>query len=208
MLESQGDDEAALALYEEAGRQEGALWQANLLAIEARRRIEPAWDPTESIQAVMRSDILTPAAFAECAMVLGDHALRRDKLPEARRWLEYAIASGLEGPDVLLRVALAQRGAGGDPERARNALDQVVALDPALLGDLVCEWEQLQLPSLSASRPIDLEVMRTGRQLDLAFDGPRCWISEKGGDEIVSATLQRDGVSAVPEFHAVEWRQY
>lgn len=130
VLESQGDDEAALALYEEAGRQEGALWQANLLAIEARRRIEPAWDPTESIQAVMRSDILTPAAFAECAMVLGDHALRRDKLPEARRWLEYAIASGLEGPDVLLRVALAQRGPGGDPERARNALDQVVALDP------------------------------------------------------------------------------
>jgi len=129
VLESQGENSAAMALYQEASRQEDALWQAKLLAIEARRRIEPDWDPTKSIQEVMRADILTPAAFAECSLVLGDHALNQGKLPEARRWLEYAISSGLDGPDVLLRLALAQRGPGGDPVKAKSALEKVVSID-------------------------------------------------------------------------------
>ena len=130
VLESQGEKSAALALYQEASRQEGALWQAKLLAFEARRRIEPTWDPTSAVQEVMRSDVLTPAAFAECSLILGDYSLRSGKLPEARRWLEYAISSGLDGPDVLLRLALAQRGPGGDPQKAHGALQKVVSIDP------------------------------------------------------------------------------
>ncbi|MGE4620431.1 MAG: tetratricopeptide repeat protein [Planctomycetota bacterium] len=130
ILESQGDIEGAVDLYSEAGRQDGALWQAKLLAVEARRRNETDWDPTVAIQQVMRSDVLTPAAFAECSLILGDHSLRKGQLPQARRWLEYAISSGYAGPDLLLRVAMAQRGPGGDPVRAREALMQVVELDP------------------------------------------------------------------------------
>ncbi len=125
VLESQGDVGAAVELYEEAAEHEDSTWQARLLSIEAKRRFQNNWDPVQDLQKVMRSELLSPAAFAECAMVLGDHALESGRLPEARRWLEYAISSGSDGPDVMLRLALAQRGPGGDPARAREALDVV-----------------------------------------------------------------------------------
>ncbi|MGE4632643.1 MAG: tetratricopeptide repeat protein [Planctomycetota bacterium] len=153
VLESQGEARAALSLYLEASQQEGALWQAKLLAIEARRRNEPEWDPTASVQEVMRSAVLTPAAFAECSLILGDHSLRKDLLPDARRWFEYAISSGLDGPDVLLRLALAQRGPGGDPERARVAFERVVSVNPkdADAWNALAEFQH-RLGDLSAAR--------------------------------------------------------
>ncbi len=130
VLESRGESRAAVNLYLEAALQADATWQSRLLSIEARRRLEPGWDPTPEIEKVMRHDVLSPAAFAECALVLGDHALSLGELAEARRWLEYAIASGLDGSDVMLRLGLAQRGPGGDPERARESLTLVTIEQP------------------------------------------------------------------------------
>ncbi len=130
VLESQGETEAALELYQEASLQDEVPWQARLLSIEAKRRADPQWDPTADVQKVLRAELLTPAAFAECSLVLGDHALSQGKHAEARRWFEYSIASGLDSPDVMLRLALAQRGPGGDPERAREALERVTFEQP------------------------------------------------------------------------------
>ncbi|MDE0959322.1 MAG: tetratricopeptide repeat protein [Planctomycetota bacterium] len=130
VLESQGESRAAVDLYQEATEQAEATWQSRLLSIEARRRLDPNWDPTSDVEKVMRHDVLSSAAFAECALVLGDHALSRGKQAEARRWLEYAVASGLDGSDVMLRLGLAQRGPGGDPKRARDALTLVTIDQP------------------------------------------------------------------------------
>ncbi|NCF56848.1 MAG: tetratricopeptide repeat protein [Planctomycetia bacterium] len=129
VLESQGDIVAALNLYEEARLQPDAGWQAKLLAFSAKRRVDPDWDPVPAIQDLMQSDILSSAAFAECCLLLGDEFLQRGENANARRWLEYANASGLDTPELKSRLAMAQSGPGGNIDRARSLLSGVTELD-------------------------------------------------------------------------------
>ncbi len=130
VIESQGDFSSALRLYEEARGRVESTWQSSVMAISARRRIEPEWDAIPAIQSLMQSDILSPAAFSECCLMLGDIYLQRGENSAARRWLEYAFASGLDTPELRIRLAMAQSGPGGDSERARELLANVTEEDP------------------------------------------------------------------------------
>ena len=130
VLESQGDFSTALRLYDDARGRVESTWQSSVMAISARRRIEPEWDAIPSIQSLMQSDILSPAAFSECCLMLGDIYLQREDNSAARRWLEYAVASGMDTPELRIRLAMAQAGPGGDFERARELLDTVTEEDP------------------------------------------------------------------------------
>ncbi|OUU26123.1 MAG: hypothetical protein CBC13_00850 [Planctomycetia bacterium TMED53] len=130
VLESQGDLASALRMYEEARTRPDSTWQSSVLAISARRRIEKDWDPVPSIQNLMQSDILSAAAFSECCLMLGDLYLERGENAAARRWLEYALASGLSSPELRLRLAMAQSGPGGNLERAKDLLANVTDEDP------------------------------------------------------------------------------
>lgn len=130
VLESQGDLSSALRLYEDARGRVGSTWQSSILAISARRRIEPEWDAVPAIQSLMQSDILSPAAFSECCLLLGDVYLQRRQNANARRWLEYAVASGMDSPELRVRLAMAQAGPGGNQDRARELLANVTEEDP------------------------------------------------------------------------------
>jgi len=130
VLESQGDLSSALRLYEEARTRPDSTWQASILSISARRRIEPDWDPVPSIQNLMQSDILSAAAFSECCLLLGDVYLEQGLNAAARRWLEYALASGMNTPELRVRLAMAQEGPGGNLERAKGLLETVTEEDP------------------------------------------------------------------------------
>ena len=77
----------------------------------------------------MQSDILSPAAFSECCLLLGDVYLQRRQNANARRWLEYAVASGMDSPELRVRLAMAQAGPGGNQDRARELLANVTEED-------------------------------------------------------------------------------
>ena len=130
VLESQGDLASSLKLYEEARSRVESTWQSSVMAISARRRIEPEWDAVPAIQSLMQSDILSAAAFSECCLLLGDLYLQRGDNSSARRWLEYATASGMDTPELRIRLAMAQDGPGGDQDRARELLANVTEEDP------------------------------------------------------------------------------
>ena len=130
VVESQGDLSSALRLYEDARGRVESTWQSNVLAISARRRIEPEWDAIPAVQGLMQSDILSPAAFSECCLLLGDIYLQRRQNANARRWLEYAVASGMDSPELRVRLAMAQAGPGGNQDRARELLSNVTQEDP------------------------------------------------------------------------------
>ena len=216
VLESQGETESALELYQEASLQDEAPWQARLLGIEARRRAESQWDPTGDVQKVLRAELLTPAAFAECSLVLGDHALTRGRHAEARRWLEYAIASGLDGPDVMLRLALAQRGPGGDPERAREALGRVTSEQPKspdgwnVLAELLHSGGDLEAARSALEQTLSLFPEKMRESWDPEAPAPLRWamralrrIDRTLGEEYWFDDFERDENSSLQN----NWRE-
>lgn len=128
--ENIGNFEDALLLSEDILEREDASWQARFLALGNRSRINPKISIDAEVENLLLSHSDNDSAFAECALFLGDSALRKGDAAAARRWLEYALRAGADTPETWLRLALAQRGPGGSDIRAREALDNALAVAP------------------------------------------------------------------------------
>jgi tetratricopeptide (TPR) repeat protein/glycosyltransferase involved in cell wall biosynthesis len=85
------------------------------------------WPELEAALAKVPAD---PAWEVETLLLRGRACLARREFPEARRWLEAALAKAPRalGPRVLLTHVLLQDGT--DPAAAEKALREVLALDP------------------------------------------------------------------------------
>ena len=137
--ENLGQYDDALLLLEDILASEEASWQARILALTTRQRLDPDVTIDGEIEKILLAHGSNDSAFAECSLHLGDMALRSGDISGARRWLEYALRAGSRTPETWLRLALAQRGPGGDDRRALEALDTALKErpdDPDLLNAL------------------------------------------------------------------------
>ncbi|MFQ5653356.1 MAG: tetratricopeptide repeat protein [Planctomycetota bacterium] len=130
LRENRGDDDEALRLLEEAVEMEEAPWQAWILQLQTRERLRPGGSVEEEAMRFLARHGDNPVAFAECAVLLGDVALRRRDGARARRWLDYAAAARPPDAELLLRLGHANLDEGGDLRRARAALEEGLEIAP------------------------------------------------------------------------------
>ncbi len=127
--ENLAEDEAAWELIQEAVGEEGASWQTWLIYLQALTRFQPDTDIRPAAEHFLSMFGHNEIAFSECAILLGDAALRRGDGAEARRWLAYAAETDSGDFELLLRLGCAHLAEGGDLVRARRALEQAHELD-------------------------------------------------------------------------------
>ncbi|MGE3165107.1 MAG: tetratricopeptide repeat protein [Planctomycetota bacterium] len=134
LRENEGHPAEALSLLEQAVQRPAAPWQNWIQYLQTRERVGVAGSLADAAQPFLARFSDNPVAFAECALLIADEALASQDGARARRWLDYA---GLVVPDddaeFFLRVGWAHLADGGDPERARAALERARSLAPEVL---------------------------------------------------------------------------
>lgn len=134
VLENEGDTAGALQLLQRTAENENASWQTQMVYLHALRRLSPTKAEASldaTVKPYLREFADNPVAFAEGALLLADEALRNGDGPTARRWFDYAGSAGHEGKEFYLGLAHAHLMEGGNPARARAALDAAHSLAPA-----------------------------------------------------------------------------
>lgn len=129
LLENDGDDAGALQLLRTTMNEASdAPWQAWIVYLHALQRLAPDESIDAPVRTYLKRFVDNPVAFAEGALLLADQALRDGDGPKARRWFDYAGVGGHEGFEYYLGLAHAHMMEGGNPVRARAALDAARAL--------------------------------------------------------------------------------
>lgn len=136
LLQNLGEDEAAAKLLQELVDTGVAPWQIWILYLQSILA-NPSEEDDSAVLARVEEETgryleqfaANPVAFSECAVFLGDLALRRGDGTKARRWLDYVAVERTPDAELLLRIGQAHLLPGGERRRAREALTQAHELD-------------------------------------------------------------------------------
>ncbi|MFN0057169.1 MAG: tetratricopeptide repeat protein [Planctomycetota bacterium] len=129
LLENSGDLKNAWDLIRQSATAELTTWQARIVYLQALDRFEPSASFDALVGAFLKDYAQNPVAFAECALLMGDRALRVGDGARARRWIDYAASVLPLDIELALRLGHAQLLEGGDLERARQVLEDALRRD-------------------------------------------------------------------------------
>ena len=130
VLENQGRDDAAMTILGEVFADNDAPWQGWFQYLQTKHRLtpdEPLGSDLERYLARFRGH---GAAFAECALLVGQLALEEGDGQKARNWLDYAGMIHDGDAEYYAQLGQAQLMTGGDPVRARACLEEAHRLEP------------------------------------------------------------------------------
>lgn len=130
LRENEGNGSEAIGLLEESLGEESAPWQVWIQYLQTRKRLDSDASIENDASRFLERFRNNPIAFSEVAVLVAEDALRSGDSAKARRWLDYAgmVVSG--DAEFYLRVGQAHLREGGDPMRARAALEAARADAP------------------------------------------------------------------------------
>lgn len=130
LRENEGQVGEAVSLLEQAVQRPNAPWQTWIQYLQTRERVDPATSVAQLAEPFLARFADNPVAFAECALLIADEALSVGDGARARRWLDYAGMVVPDDAEFFLRVGCAHLADGGEPARARAALERARELAP------------------------------------------------------------------------------